>query len=249
MGKGFSRERLDLLMVSLGLVESRQKAQVLIMEGRVKVNGVFVTKAGTKVPVDSNIEIVEPLKYVSRGGLKLEYAISYFGIEVKDKVCLDVGASTGGFTHCLLIHGAKKVYALDVGYGLIHPVLRDDPRVVVIERTNFRYFPRDAIPDEIDLLVMDVSFISVTKLVDKIWEFLRVGGETVILVKPQFEVGRNKVGKGGIVRNESDQLEAVSNVKRSLEEKGFVIFGFIPSPIKGAKGNQEYLLYAMKPNV
>ncbi len=249
MGKGSSRERLDLLMVSLGLVESRQKAQVLIMEGRVKVNGVFVTKAGTKVPVDSNIEIVEPLKYVSRGGLKLEYAISYFGIEVKDKVCLDVGASTGGFTHCLLIHGAKKVYALDVGYGLIHPVLRDDPRVVVIERTNFRYFPRDAIPDEIDLLVMDVSFISVTKLVDKIWEFLRVGGETVILVKPQFEVGRNKVGKGGIVRNESDQLEAVSNVKRSLEEKGFVIFGFIPSPIKGAKGNQEYLLYAMKPNV
>lgn len=247
MGKGSSRERLDVLMVSLGLVESRQKAQALIMEGRVKVNGVFVSKAGTKVPVDSNIEIVEPLRYVSRGGLKLEYAIEYFGIDVKDKICLDVGASTGGFTHCLIIRGARKVYSIDVGYGLIHPLLRNDPRVVVIERTNFRYFPRDAIPDEIDLLVMDVSFISVTKLVDKIWEFLKAGGETVVLVKPQFEVGRKKIGKGGIVRDESYQLEAVNNVKKALEDKGFIVFGFVPSPIKGAKGNQEYLLYARKP--
>ncbi|MGB9667473.1 MAG: TlyA family RNA methyltransferase [Thermosulfidibacteraceae bacterium] len=246
MGKGSTRERIDLILVDRGLVESRQKAQALIMEGRVKVNGILVTKAGAKVPVDSEIEIIETLKYVSRGGLKLEHAIEYFGIDVKDKVCLDVGASTGGFTHCLLVYGARKVYALDVGYGLLHSMLRKDPRVVVIERTNFRYFPRGAIAEDIDLITVDVSFISVEKLASKISEFLREGGEVVILVKPQFEVGREKVGKGGIVRDEKIQMEAVQKVKCTLQELGFEVLGVTPSPIKGVKGNQEYLLYAKK---
>ncbi len=249
MAKGSSRERLDKLLVERGLVESREKARALIMAGSVVVSGQKVTKAGTRVPADAEIEIIEDLPYVSRGGLKLEAALRHFGIDVKGKVCVDIGASTGGFTDCLLKHGAKRVYAVDVGYGQLHWKLRNDPRVVNIERTNIRYMPRERIPEEVDFVCVDVSFISLEKVLPKVKELLGKKGEAVCLVKPQFEVGPEKVGKGGIVKKEEYRMESIEKVKEAASRLGFEIGGVIESPIKGAKGNVEYLLYLLLPEL
>ncbi len=242
MAKGSSRERLDKLLVDRGLVESREKAKALIMAGRVLVDGKKITKAGTKVRVDASLQVEEDLPYVSRGGLKLEKALDYFKIDVSGLVCVDVGASTGGFTDCLLQKGAKRVYAIDVGYGQLHWRLRNDPRVVNIEKTNIRYMPRERIPEKVDFVCVDVSFISLEKVLPKVKELLHPSGVAVCLVKPQFEVGPERVSRGGIVREERYRLEAVDRVKRCAESLGFKVIGVVESPIKGAKGNVEYLM-------
>ncbi|BAT72351.1 23S rRNA (cytidine1920-2'-O)/16S rRNA (cytidine1409-2'-O)-methyltransferase [Thermosulfidibacter takaii ABI70S6] len=243
MAKKSLRERLDKLLVDKGFVESREKAKALIMAGKVLVNGEKVTKAGTKVACDAAIELVEDLLYVSRGGIKLEAALREFGIDVTDKICVDIGASTGGFTDCLLQHGAKRVYAIDVGYGQLHWKLRNDPRVINIEKTNIRYIPRNIIPENVDFVCVDVSFISLEKVLPKVKEILGNKGEAVCLVKPQFEVGPEKVGKGGVVREERYRKEALEKVSKVAIGLGFTVKGVIPSPIKGSKGNQEYLMY------
>ncbi|HDD35663.1 MAG TPA: TlyA family RNA methyltransferase [Candidatus Desulfofervidus auxilii] len=236
--------RLDRLLLEKGLARSRERAKALILSGQVLVNKKIVDKAGTLVNKTSLIELKSSdHPYVSRGGIKLEAAIKEFKINVKDKVALDVGASTGGFTDCLLKHGAKKVYAVDVGYGLLDWQLRQDKRVTVIERQNIRYLPKEKIPEPIDIVTIDVSFISVKKVIPKIIEFLRKNGEIIVLIKPQFEVGKNKVGKGGIVRDEKLQRKAVSEILEFCQKIGLQVIGVIPSPILGAKGNQEYLAY------
>lgn len=244
MARGSSRERIDKLLVDRGLVQSRERAKALVMAGKVFVDGKRIDKPGTKVPLDAEIEVKgEDIPYVSRGGLKLEAAIKKFGIDVSGKVCVDVGASTGGFTHCLLMHGARKVYAVDVGYGQLHWKLRSDERVVPIEKTNIRYMPRDRIPEEVDFVCVDVSFISLEKVLPKVKELLGEKGEAVCLIKPQFEVGPEKVGRGGIVREESYRLEAVEKVKKCAKKLGFRIVGVMESPVRGSKGNIEYLMY------
>ncbi|RTZ91467.1 MAG: TlyA family rRNA (cytidine-2'-O)-methyltransferase, partial [Deltaproteobacteria bacterium] len=188
-----------------------------------------------------------PLPYVSRGGLKLEAALKAFNLDVRDHVALDVGASTGGFTDCLLQHGAKRVYAVDVGYGQLDWKLRQDPRVIVIERTNARYLTREIIPESIQVATMDVSFISVTKIIPKIREFLSPGATLVCLVKPQFEVGKGEVGKGGIVKDPEKHRQVLEKIVTFCKELGFTILGWIPSPILGAKGNREFLLAGKQP--
>lgn len=213
------------------------------MSGAVFVNDIRVDKAGTIVREDSSIEIKEsPLRYVSRGGIKLEAALEGFRIEVNNKVALDIGASTGGFTDCLLQHGAKKVYALDVGYGQLDWKLRQDPRVVVLERVNARYLKSEDISDLIDIATIDVSFISLTNIVPAVLNLLKSDGVIVALIKPQFEVGKGEVGKGGIVRDETKHREVIDKISRFLEGLNFKILGVVPSPILGAEGNKEFLV-------
>ncbi|TAL25849.1 MAG: TlyA family RNA methyltransferase [Nitrospirae bacterium] len=241
------KERLDKILVDRGLVKSRERAKALIMEGNVLVDGAPVTKAGTMINVASNIILRgEDTPYVSRGGLKLKAAIDYFNITLKDKTAMDVGSSTGGFTDCMLRTGAKKVYCIDVGYGQLAWTLRNDPRVVLLERTNIRYLEKEKIPDVIDIATADVSFISLTKVIPKVLEFLRSDGEILALVKPQFEVGKGEVGKGGIVREEEKRLAAVEAVRVSLKNIGLNIIGVFQSPVLGQKGNIEYFLYMKK---
>jgi 23S rRNA (cytidine1920-2'-O)/16S rRNA (cytidine1409-2'-O)-methyltransferase len=186
------------------------------------------------------------MPYVSRGGVKLEHAIKTFNIDVKDKTVMDVGASTGGFTDCLLQHGAKKIFAIDVGYGQFSWRLRGDDRVVLFEKTNIRYLDRDLVPDKVDTATIDVSFISLLKVIPKVLEFLEQHGEIVALIKPQFEVGKKNVGKGGVVRDESKQIEVVERIKSASEKMGLEVKGVTASPIKGPKGNVEYLIYLKK---
>jgi len=237
--------RLDRLLVERGISESRERAQAMIIAGQVLVKGQKVEKAGSTVPGDSDLRILgAQLRYVSRGGLKLEKALSAFAIDVKDKNALDAGASTGGFTDCLLQQGAKKVYAVDVGYGQMAWKVRQDPRVVVIERVNIRDMEPALVPDEIDIIVIDVSFISLEKVIPSILRFLKPGGEIVALIKPQFEVGKGQVGKGGIVRDETARDEAVKRVQKFVQEQGLEVQGVIPSPITGQDGNVEYLIHA-----
>ncbi len=239
-----TKERLDKLLIERGLVKSRERAKALIMEGKVFVDGKPCTKPGTSVNPSSLIELKgEDLPYVSRGGLKLETAIAYFRVDVKDKIAMDVGASTGGFTDCLLKHGALKVYCIDVGYGQLAWSLRIDPRVILLERTNIRYLPREAIPESIDIATVDVSFISLIKVLPKVKEFLKEDGEVLALVKPQFEVGKAEVGKGGIVRDETKRLKALQTVSEKAMEMGYQVLGSFMSPIAGQKGNVEYFLY------
>ncbi|MHB8846311.1 MAG: TlyA family RNA methyltransferase, partial [Nitrospirota bacterium] len=238
--------RLDRMLVERGLAESRERGQALILAGQVLVDGQKVDKAGTPILPDSDIRILgEQMPYVSRGGLKLEKALAEFSIGVKDKVALDAGASTGGFTDCLLQHGAKKVYAVDVGYGQMAWKIRQDPRVVVIERVNIREMDSSLVPEKIDIVVIDVSFISLEKVIPSLMRFLSPGGDVVALIKPQFEAGRGKVGKGGIVRDETARGEAVERVRKFVQDQGFVVKGITPSPITGQDGNVEYLLYAV----
>ncbi len=237
-----ARQRIDQLLVDRGLVESRERARAYILAGYVFVNGQRVDKAGQTVPVDSRIEITERIPYVSRGGFKLEAALREFHIDVRDRVCVDVGASTGGFTDVLLQHGALRVYAVDVGTGQLDWRLRNDPRVVVREGLNARYMTVEDLGERVDLAVSDVSFISVTLLLPAMAGVLHEKGELVILVKPQFEVGRGQVGKGGIVRDPELHRQACERVENAVRELGFKT-ELMESPILGAEGNKEFLLH------
>ena len=239
-----SRVRIDRLLVDRGLVESREKAQAIVMAGEVLADEQKVTKPGHQVAAEARIRLLGGTpKYVSRAGAKLEAALEEFSIEVTEKICLDVGASTGGFTDCFLRKGALKVYAIDVGKGQLHWNLRRDPRVVVREGVNARYLTDQIVPEPIDLASCDVSFISATLIVPAVAPLLKPNGEVIVLVKPQFEVGKADVGKGGIVHNPELHQQAVGKVQRALEACGFSRFEEIASPILGAEGNQEFLLH------
>ncbi len=238
------RERLDKLLVDRGLVKSRERAKALIMEGKVVVDGVVVSKAGSSVDVAGELVLRgNEMPYVSRGGLKLEAALAHFNIDPSGMVAMDIGCSTGGFTDCLLKKGAKKVYAIDVGYGQFDWSLRNDPRITLLEKTNIRYLERDAVPEVIDLAVIDVSFISLLKVLPKVAGFLGAEGRVLALIKPQFEVGRRMVGKGGVVRDEASRLSAIEAVREGAVDLGFAVVGICDSPILGQKGNKEYFIY------
>jgi 23S rRNA (cytidine1920-2'-O)/16S rRNA (cytidine1409-2'-O)-methyltransferase len=240
---GPRKQRLDVLLVERGLAESREKARALVLAGQVLVDGAPAGKPGHSVPVESRIEVRQGLPYVSRGGQKLAAALDQFQIAVEGRTCLDVGASTGGFTDCLLQRGARKVYAVDVGAGQLDWRLRNDPRVVVREGLNARYLSLDDLGEPVDLAVCDVSFISVTLLLPALAAVLRPEGEMVILVKPQFEVGRGQVGRGGIVRDPALHQAACEKVETELRRLGFRTLR-MESPITGAEGNKEFLVYA-----
>jgi 23S rRNA (cytidine1920-2'-O)/16S rRNA (cytidine1409-2'-O)-methyltransferase len=236
-------QRLDMLLVERGLAQSREKARALILAGQVLVRGQKVDKAGHSVSIDSKIEVLESPKYVGRGGLKLEAALDHFRIQPQGKVCLDIGSSTGGFTDCLLQRGAAWVYAIDVGTAQLDWKLRNDPRVIVHEQLNARYLGRDQVPEPIDLAVCDVSFISITMILPVLPNLLAESAEMVILVKPQFELERHQVGKGGIIRDPALHHQACRRVEEAVQRLGYGS-EIIPSPILGAEGNQEFLLYA-----
>ena len=241
------KERLDVLLVNRGLAPSREKAKTMIMEGNVFVNNNREDKAGSTFPDDCNIEIHgKTLQYVSRGGLKLEKAMKHFDITMDGKVCMDIGASTGGFTDCMLQNGAKKVYAVDVGYGQFAWKLRQDERVVCMEKTNIRYVSPEDIGEPVDFSSIDVSFISLTKVLEPIRDYLTEDGEIVALIKPQFEAGREKVGKKGVVREKSTHHEVIEKVTSYAASIGFDILEIEFSPIKGPEGNIEYLVHLKK---
>jgi 23S rRNA (cytidine1920-2'-O)/16S rRNA (cytidine1409-2'-O)-methyltransferase len=246
------KARLDKLLVERGLVPSRERAQALILAGKVLVNEQKIVKSGATVDQDSALRLLgEDLKYVSRGGLKLEKALEHWQINVAGLAGLDVGASTGGFTDCLLQHGAADVIAVDTGYGQLDFRLRQDPRVRLLEKTNARYLTRETLGQFVDVIVMDVSFISATQVLPAVVQAAFPGGrdeaaarKLIVLVKPQFEAGRGQVGKGGIVRDEAAQMAAVDRVRHAVAELGAKRIDFIDSPILGAEGNREFLLYA-----
>jgi 23S rRNA (cytidine1920-2'-O)/16S rRNA (cytidine1409-2'-O)-methyltransferase len=237
------RQRLDLVVVERGLADSREKARALILAGQVLVNGQKADKAGTNIDPAAQIELLAQPRYVGRGGLKLEAALDHFAIDVTDKICLDVGSSTGGFTDCLLQRGAARVYAIDVGTGQLDWKLRKDPRVVVQEQVNARYLTRDQVPQSIALAVCDVSFISITMILPALAGLLTADAQMVILVKPQFELDRDQVGKGGIIRDPALHHQACVRVEKAVQALGFLT-QIIPSPILGAEGNREFLLHA-----
>jgi 23S rRNA (cytidine1920-2'-O)/16S rRNA (cytidine1409-2'-O)-methyltransferase len=237
------RNRIDQLLVDRGLTESREKARALILAGSVLVDGQRVDKAGQTVSPDARIELLDSPRYVGRGGLKLEAAFAHWKIPVSGKLCVDIGSSTGGFTDCLLQHGAAKVYAVDVGTGQLDWKLRNDPRVVVHEKVNARYLSRQEVPEPVALAVCDVSFISITMILPALTVLLSGDAEMVILVKPQFELERHQVGKGGIIRDPELHAAACRRVAEAVERFGFTS-EIIPSPILGAEGNREFLLYA-----
>lgn len=236
--------RLDRLLHERGFVPSREKAQALILAGQVLVNGQKIDKSGAQVARDADVRILGGEKYVSRAGAKLEAALTNFGIAVDGRVCLDVGSSTGGFTDCLLQHRAARVYAVDSGTNQMVWSLRNDRRVHLRERTNARYLTRADVAEALDLITVDVSFISVTLLLQALLPLLKPTGEMIVLVKPQFEAGREAVGKGGIVRDPEQRQAAVEKVRAAIEAAGFGRIEVIPSPVLGAEGNQEYLLWA-----
>ncbi len=246
--KGSMKERLDVLLVKKGLCESREKAKAVIMSGNVFVDGQREDKAGSTFD-EEKAEITvkgNTLKYVSRGGLKLEKAIDHFGVNVENAVCMDIGASTGGFTDCMLQNGATKVYSVDVGHGQLAWKLRNDERVVCMEKTNFRYLTREDIADALDFASVDVSFISLTKILLPARNLLRDNGRMVCLIKPQFEAGKEKVGKKGVVRDEKVHVEVIEKVFDFLDILDFSFLALDYSPIKGPEGNIEYLVYIEK---
>ena len=241
------KERLDVLLVKRNLAASREKAKAIIMSGIVYVDGQKEDKAGTTFPEEATIEVRgHTLPYVSRGGLKLEKAMTHFSISLDGMVCMDIGASTGGFTDCMLQNGAKKVYSVDVGYGQFAWKLRQDERVVCMEKTNIRYVTPNDIDDELDFASVDVSFISLTKVLGPARALLKDGGEMVCLIKPQFEAGREKVGKKGVVRDKSVHEEVVNNIISFALSNGFSVLDLEYSPIKGPEGNIEYLVHIKK---
>ena len=241
------KDRLDVLLVKRGLAESREKAKAVIMSGIVYVDGQKEDKAGQTFADTANIEVRgSTLKYVSRGGLKLEKAMECFDVSVKDKVCMDIGASSGGFTDCMLQNGAKKVYAVDVGHGQLAWKLRNDTRVVVMEKTNIRYVKPEDIGESIDFASIDVSFISLSKVLPAAYNLLGERGEIVALIKPQFEAGREKVGKKGVVREKSTHIEVIQNCFAYAKENGFFVRELEFSPVKGPEGNIEYLYHLIK---
>ncbi len=242
------KERLDVLLVKKGLAPSREKAKAVIMAGSVYVDGQKEDKAGSVFDEESaQIEVRgHALPYVSRGGLKLEKALKVFPITLTDKICMDIGASTGGFTDCMLQNGAVKVYSVDVGYGQLDWKLRQDDRVVCMEKTNFRYMTPEDIPDVLDFASVDVSFISLDKILTPAYALLREQGEMVALIKPQFEAGREKVGKKGVVRDPKVHEEVISRIVRHADEVSFEVLDLSYSPIRGPEGNIEYLIHLKK---
>ena len=241
-----TKQRLDLLLVDLNLCESRAIAQRLIRAGEVKVNQRLIDKPGTEIDVTATIEVAQKPPYVSRGGEKLAKALQTFPIEVTGRICLDGGISTGGFTDCLLQAGAEKVYGVDVGYGQVAWPIRQDPRVILKERTNFRHLIPSGLYGEgrsADLGVMDLSFISLTKVLAPLWHLLIPPREVILLIKPQFEVGRSRLGKNGVVRNAQDQAEAINKIWLAAQQQGWHFAGVTASPLKGPAGNLEYLLW------
>ena len=244
------KERLDVLLVKRNLAASREKAKAIIMSGIVYVDGQKEDKAGTTFPEEATIEVRgHTLPYVSRGGLKLEKAMTHFGITLEGKVCMDIGASTGGFTDCMLQNGAVKVYAVDVGYGQFAWKLRQDERVVCMEGTDIRTLPQTAIAEPIDFISVDVSFISLERILPDICRFLSDTGRAVLLIKPQFEAGRSDVGKNGIVRSKNVHVRVLRTVCMALEQQGLHIQYLCPSPIRGGSGNIEYLVQVQRGNV
>lgn len=242
------KERLDVLLVKQGLAESREKAKAIIMAGDVFVQGQREDKAGAMFD-ESRVQITvkgDSLRYVSRGGLKLEKAMDCFPIALEGRICMDIGASTGGFTDCMLQNGAVKVYSVDVGHGQLAWKLRKDARVVCMEKTNFRYMTRPDIEDDLDFASVDVSFISLTKILVPARKLLKQGGQMVCLIKPQFEAGREKVGKKGVVREPSVHMEVIEKIMDFADLVGFAVLGLTFSPIKGPEGNIEYLIYLQK---
>lgn len=239
--------RLDVAVFEAGYAPSREKAKAIIMAGQVYVNNQKVDKAGTEIKSDDVLEVRgNTLKYVSRGGLKLEKAMQCFPISLSGKICMDVGASTGGFTDCMLMNGAVKVYSIDVGYGQLAWKLRCDERVVNLERTNFRYVTEEQIKDKIDFASVDVSFISLSHILPNLNKFLNDDGQAVCLIKPQFEAGKEKVGKKGVVRDKSVHAEVVEKIIDLASQNGFSVCGLDFSPVKGPEGNIEYLIYLKK---
>lgn len=242
------KERLDVLLVKQGLADSREKAKACIMSGEVFVNGIREDKAGSAFE-ESKVTIEvrgRAMPYVSRGGFKLEKALKQFPLSVRDKICMDIGASTGGFTDCMLQNGAAKVYSVDVGHGQLDWKLRTDERVVCMEKTNFRYMKQGDIEDFLDFASVDVSFISLTKILVPARELLKDHGQMVCLIKPQFEAGREKVGKKGVVRDAAVHREVIEKVLDFAESSGFLVKGLDFSPIKGPEGNIEYLAFLEK---
>ena len=241
------KERLDVLLVNRGLASSREKAKTIIMSGDVFVNGQREDKAGSTFDDKCDIEVRgNKLRYVSRGGLKLEKAVNEFGLSFDGMTCMDIGASTGGFTDCMLQNGAKKVYSIDVGHGQLDWKLRNDERVICMEKTNFRYIKPEDIGEQIDFASCDVSFISLTKILLAARALLKDEGRMVLLIKPQFEAGREKVGKKGVVRDEAVHVEVIEKIVRFADICGFDILRLDYSPIKGPEGNIEYLIYLRK---
>lgn len=241
------KTRLDIALTSRGLVASREKAKALIMAGQVYLNGQKELKAGANVKPDDEIEVRGSQNpFVSRGGLKLQKAAQKFDINLENCICMDIGASTGGFTDCMLSHGAEKVYAIDVGYGQLAWKLRTDERVVNMERTNFRYVTHEQIPENIDFASVDVSFISLKIILPVLRQLLKDGGEAVCLIKPQFEAGREKIGKKGVVRDPEVHVEVVKSICNFALETGFSVKNLDFSPIKGPEGNIEYLMHIVK---
>ncbi len=241
------KERLDVLLVKRGLAVSREKAKAVIMAGSVYVDNQKEDKAGTMFADTVQIEVRgNTLKYVSRGGLKLEKAMTHFGLSLEGCICMDVGSSTGGFTDCMLQNGAVKVYAIDVGHGQLDWKLRNDPRVVCMEKTNIRYVTPEDIDEKADFSSIDVSFISLTKVLPPVYELLKDQGQVVCLIKPQFEAGREKVGKKGVVRDPAVHREVIEKVTDFASKTGFALLNLEYSPIKGPEGNIEYLLHLQK---
>ncbi|MGL6175348.1 MAG: TlyA family RNA methyltransferase [Cellulosilyticaceae bacterium] len=242
------KERLDILIAQRGLAESRERAKAYIMAGVVYVDGQKEDKPGLKVKVEAQIEVRQKMKYVSRGGYKLEKAMETYPITLENKVCMDVGASTGGFTDCMLQNGATKVYAIDVGYGQLAWSLRQDERVVCMEKTNMRYVTTNEVPDPINFSSIDVSFISLTKILPSVYNLISEKGEIVALIKPQFEAGREQVEKHGVVRNPKVHKQVIQTIWEFATSIGLSIRGLEFSPIRGPEGNIEYLIYLVKDN-
>jgi 23S rRNA (cytidine1920-2'-O)/16S rRNA (cytidine1409-2'-O)-methyltransferase len=239
--------RLDRLLVEKGLASSQEKARALIYAGMVRVDQLPAIKPGKAIDPDLPLEVKQAEHpYVGRGGVKLEKALAAFQVEVRGKTALDIGASTGGFTHCLLLRGIKQVYAIDVGYGQLAWEIRQDPRVKVMERKNVRFLTLPDIGEQVDLMVVDTSFISLSLVIPPLIPILKDRGEIVALIKPQFEVGKGKVGKGGVVRNEEDQKTVLENLTLFFQKIGFSVKGTIESPIQGAKGNREFFIHLKK---
>jgi len=242
-----SKERIDRLLAEREMVSSRERARALIMEGRIRVDGQVVNKAGTQVSLDALIEIRgQDLPFVSRGGIKLEGALDAFGVNPQGMVVMDVGASTGGFTDCMLQRGASKIYAVDVGYGQLAWKLQRDPRVVNLERRNVRYLRREEIKEEVDLIVIDTSFISIEKFLPHLLQFLRKGGTILGLIKPQFEVGKGEVGKGGVVKDPALHRKVIERISELSQDLGLRVLGVTESPLLGPKGNKEFFIYLRK---
>ncbi len=238
------KKRLDILVTERGLAESREKAKTLIMAGQVYVDGQKADKPGDTFSEDAAVEVRgKGLPYVSRGGLKLEKAMREFGLQLQGRTCMDIGASTGGFTDCMLQNGAQRVYSVDVGYGQLAWSLRTDPRVVNLERTNARYLTQEQVPEEIGFFSVDVSFISLTLILPAVRPLLAEHGQAVCLIKPQFEAGREKVGKKGVVRDKAVHEEVIEKIRSFALENGFSVLGLTFSPVKGPEGNIEYLIY------